>query len=77
MLTENAMIARRSTSSMRLFRQGIAQHFTRRINVNNLDSMLKRDFKDGKPGDKALHATCFPCHIPAKERDYVFTRYAP
>jgi cytochrome P460 len=35
------------------------------------------DFKDGKPGDKALHETCFPCHIPAKDRDYVFTRYAP
>src|SRR5580704_6932673 len=35
------------------------------------------DFKDGKPGDKALHETCFTCHIPAKDRDYVFTRYAP
>ena len=35
------------------------------------------DFKDGKPGDKALHEACFPCHIPAKDRDYVFTRYAP
>jgi hypothetical protein len=35
------------------------------------------DFKGGKPGDKALHETCFPCHAPAKDRDYVFTRYAP
>ena len=35
------------------------------------------DFKDGKPSDKALHETCFPCHTPAKDRDYVFTRYAP
>jgi hypothetical protein len=35
------------------------------------------DFKGGKPGDKALHETCFPCHTPAKDRDYVFTRYAP
>jgi len=35
------------------------------------------DFKDGKLGDKALHETCFPCHVPAKDRDYVFTRYAP
>jgi hypothetical protein len=35
------------------------------------------DFKDGKPGDKALHETCFPCHEPAKNHDYVFTRYAP
>jgi hypothetical protein len=34
------------------------------------------DFKGGKPGDKALHETCFPCHAPAKDRDYVFTRYA-
>ena len=34
------------------------------------------DFKDGQPGDKALHETCFPCHGPAKDRDYVFTRYA-
>ena len=34
------------------------------------------DFKDGKPGDKALHETCFPCHKPAKDRDYVFARYA-
>jgi hypothetical protein len=35
------------------------------------------DFKDGKPGGQALHETCFPCHIPANDRDYVFTHYAP
>jgi hypothetical protein len=35
------------------------------------------DFKDGKPGDKALHETCFPCHTPVKDHDYVFTHYAP
>ena len=35
------------------------------------------DFKDGKPGDKALHETCFPCHAPAKARDFVFTHYVP
>ena len=35
------------------------------------------DFTGGKPGDKTLHETCFPCHTPAKDRDYVFTRYAP
>jgi hypothetical protein len=34
------------------------------------------DFTDGKPGDKALHETCFPCHKPAKDRDYVFAHYA-
>ena len=35
------------------------------------------DFTDGKPGDEAKHKTCFPCHEPAKDRDFVFTRYAP
>ena len=34
------------------------------------------DFKGGKPGDKALHETCFPCHAPAKANDFVFTHYA-
>lgn len=35
------------------------------------------DFMNGKPGSEALHKTCFPCHQPAKDRDFVFTRYAP
>jgi Cytochrome P460 len=35
------------------------------------------DFMNGKPGDEALHKKCFPCHQPAKDRDYVFTHYAP
>jgi Cytochrome P460 len=35
------------------------------------------DFMDGKPGDEALHKTCFPCHEPAKAHDFVFTHYAP
>jgi hypothetical protein len=35
------------------------------------------DFKDGKPADRAMHETCFPCHQPAKAHDYVFARYAP
>ena len=35
------------------------------------------DFRDGKPGDEALHEKCFPCHIPAKASDYVYTHYAP
>ena len=34
-------------------------------------------FKDGKPADEALLKTCFPCHVPVKGRDFVFTRYAP
>jgi hypothetical protein len=33
--------------------------------------------KDGRPADEAKHKTCFPCHEPAKARDFVFTRYAP
>lgn len=35
------------------------------------------DFKNGKPGDRALHETCFPCHEPAKAHDFVFAHYAP
>jgi hypothetical protein len=35
------------------------------------------DFKDGKPSDEAMHKTCFSCHEPIKDRDFVFTRYAP
>ena len=34
-------------------------------------------FKDGKPDAKAALNTCFPCHEPAKARDFVFTHYAP
>ena len=34
------------------------------------------DFTNGKPGDEALHKTCFACHLPAKDRDFVFARYA-
>lgn len=33
-------------------------------------------FKEGKPADEAVHRTCFPCHEPAKARDFVFTHYA-
>ena len=34
-------------------------------------------FDDGKPADEAMHNTCFPCHQPARARDFVFTQYAP
>jgi len=34
-------------------------------------------FKDGKPDASAALKTCFPCHEPAKARDFVFTNYAP
>jgi hypothetical protein len=33
-------------------------------------------FNDGKPADEAVHKTCFGCHSPAKDRDFVFTRYS-
>jgi hypothetical protein len=34
------------------------------------------DFTNGKPGDVKLTNTCFACHVPAKDNDFVFTRYA-
>ena len=34
-------------------------------------------FKGTKPDTSAQLNTCFPCHVPIKTRDYVFTRYAP
>jgi len=34
-------------------------------------------FKDGKPAEAALLKACFPCHQPAKARDFVFTHYSP
>jgi hypothetical protein len=35
------------------------------------------DFTNGKPADEATHKKCFSCHEPVKDRDFVFTRYAP
>lgn len=34
-------------------------------------------FNDGKPADDAVLNTCFACHQAVKDRDLVFTRYAP
>jgi len=34
-------------------------------------------FNNGKPADEATIKTCFACHQPAKDHDFVFTRYAP
>ena len=35
-------------------------------------------FDDGKPlADAAMLKKCFECHQAAKDRDFVFTRYAP
>jgi hypothetical protein len=32
---------------------------------------------DGKPADAKFMQTCFPCHQQMKDRDLVFTKYAP
>jgi hypothetical protein len=32
--------------------------------------------KQGVAASAEKHETCFPCHTPAKDRDYVFTHYA-
>ena len=34
-------------------------------------------FTDGKPLEDAQLKPCFGCHVPAKARDYLFTRYSP
>jgi hypothetical protein len=34
-------------------------------------------FTHGKPDGPEALKNCYSCHIPAKQRDYVFTRYAP
>jgi hypothetical protein len=33
-------------------------------------------FTNGKPDGEAVHRTCFSCHEPAQDRDFVFTRYS-
>ena len=33
-------------------------------------------FNDGKPA-KIVVNDCFLCHVPVKDRDFIFTRYAP
>jgi cytochrome c553 len=33
-------------------------------------------FDDGKPAEETALTTCFACHGPAKDRDFVFTRYS-
>jgi hypothetical protein len=34
-------------------------------------------FNEGKPIDGAGLGGCYSCHVPVKDRDFVFTRYAP
>ena len=33
-------------------------------------------FTNGKQDGEEVHKTCFSCHAPAKDRDFVFTRYS-
>ena len=33
-------------------------------------------FDDGKPVEAAKLSGCYACHVPVKERDYLFTKYA-
>jgi hypothetical protein len=33
-------------------------------------------FTNGKQDGEEVHKTCFSCHSPAKDRDFVFTRYS-
>ncbi|MBV9569759.1 MAG: cytochrome P460 family protein [Alphaproteobacteria bacterium] len=35
------------------------------------------EFTAGKPDGEAVHKTCFVCHAPGKDQDFVFTQYAP
>jgi hypothetical protein len=34
-------------------------------------------FDNGRPASEAVHSKCFACHTPARDRDFVFTRYEP
>jgi hypothetical protein len=33
--------------------------------------------RDGKPAEETFMKSCYPCHQKTKERDLVYTRYAP
>jgi hypothetical protein len=34
-------------------------------------------FTNGKPDSEAVEKTCFGCHFPAKNHDFVYTHYSP
>jgi hypothetical protein len=34
-------------------------------------------FDNGKPAGEAVHQACYACHEIARERDFIFNRYAP
>jgi cytochrome c553 len=69
---------------------GMAQSFVAGDPKNGVQFMVKdskkyastggwgyAQFDDGKPADDAALNTCFACHQAVKDRDFVFTRYAP
>ena len=69
---------------------GRAQSFVAGAPKNGIQFMIKdakkyaatggwgfAQFNDGKPASEDVHKTCYPCHEPAKARDFVFTNYAP
>src|ERR1044072_2445236 len=44
---------------------------------NNKSFGREQSFVAGPPTDEAAMKACFPCHQAVKDRDFVFTRYAP
>jgi hypothetical protein len=43
----------------------------------NVGAPVDAQFNDGKPVAAAGLGGCFACHVPVKDRDFLFTRYAP
>ncbi len=77
-----------SEENNRIF--GRAQSFVAGPPVNGVQFMVKdskkyastggwrfAQFDDGKPAAEAMLKSCFACHALIKDRDLVFTRYAP
>jgi len=77
-----------SEENNRIF--GRAQSFVAGPPVNGIQFMVKNSkkyastsgwgfaqFDDGKPAGEAMLKSCFACHARIKDRDLVFTRYAP
>ena len=69
---------------------GLNQSFVAGLPKNGVQFMVKDSkkyaatggwgfahFNDGKSADEKVLNTCFACHAGIKERDLVFTRYAP
>ena len=52
---------------------GRIQRFNNHIETRYKAGWGFAQFEDGKPANEAVHNTCFACHQPLKERDFVFT----